>query len=92
MAHGACKWILNNGVRAVVESTNVLIKEQLDGISTSFTDEQIESMIDLDLAYQNAKHLIQTSDEKTVLLAAQFSAEVAARAATRAADRVGDLE
>ena len=84
MAHAACKWVLNNGVRAVAEATNTRLDE--------FSADAVESMIDLDLAYLGAKHLIQNGDEKTAALVAEFGAAVAARAATRAADRVGDLE
>lgn len=83
MAHAACKWILNNGVQALAKATN----ERLDDFPVNVVD----SLIDLDLAYANAKHLIQVGDEKTFVLAASFSADVAARAAFRAAERAQEF-
>lgn len=79
MAHSACKWILNNGVRAVAEATNERLAE--------FDETAIGSMIDLDTGYLTAKHLIQSGDATTRATVARFNAEVSARAAKLASQR-----
>jgi hypothetical protein len=84
MAHAACKWVLNNGVVAMASATNARLDD--------FDQAAIDSMVDLDLAYMTAKHLIQSGDEKTPGLVARFGADMAARAMLAAADRVEALE
>lgn len=84
MSNAACKVIIDSLVRAGAEATAL----QVD----TFPPDVIDSLIDLDLGYIGAMHLIQNGDGKTAALTAKFVADVSARQLAMAEARAAEFD
>lgn len=79
MSYAACKVIIDEMVRAGARAT----AEQVE----TFTPEVQQQLIDLDLGWMTAMHLIQSNDVEAPVEVAKFAAWAAARAAKVASVR-----